>query len=80
MSLCGNGRLVLLNAFTETGVQPHPAPESNQSDSGIRRLLKPAIIHTQCYKDDDDTNHLLILPWLLFEMLTALRIQLSSFR
>ena len=29
-----------------TGVQTQPAPESNQSDSGPVRLLKPAIIQT----------------------------------
>ena len=29
-----------------TGVQPHPAPESNQTDSGQVRLLKLAINHT----------------------------------
>ena len=28
------------------GVQPHRAPESNQSGSGQVRLLKPTIIHT----------------------------------
>ena len=28
------------------GVQPHPAPESNQSDPGQVRLCKPAINHT----------------------------------
>ncbi|CAL8369284.1 unnamed protein product [Gadus morhua 'NCC'] len=31
-----------------TGAQPHPAPESNQSDSGQVRLLKPTVIHTHC--------------------------------
>ena len=35
-----------LIAQRATGVQPHPAPESNQSDSGQVKLLKPAIIHT----------------------------------
>ena len=34
--------------LSTTGVQPHPDPESNQSDSGQVRLLKPAINHTHC--------------------------------
>ena len=39
----------LLNVTT--GVQPHPAPESNQSDLGQMRLLKPAIIHTHSHNN-----------------------------
>ena len=37
--------LCTLIASWETGVQPHQAPESNQSESGQVRLLKLAIIH-----------------------------------
>ena len=35
-----------LISWGTTVVQPHPAPESNQSDSGQGGLLKPAIINT----------------------------------
>ncbi|CAL8326343.1 unnamed protein product [Lota lota] len=48
LSVCGGGwfNLCTLIAQCATGVQPHPAPDSNQSDSGQVRLLKPATIHT----------------------------------
>ena len=44
----GDGWLNLCTLISQctTGVQPHPAPESIQSDSGQVRLLKPAINHT----------------------------------
>ncbi|CAL8296460.1 unnamed protein product [Lota lota] len=50
-SVCGDGwfNLCTLIAQCATGVQPHPAPESNQSDSGQVRLLKPAINHTHSH-------------------------------
>ncbi|CAL8272225.1 unnamed protein product [Lota lota] len=50
-SVCGGGwfNLCTLIAQCATGVQPHPAPESNQSDSGQVRLLKPAPIHTHSH-------------------------------
>ena len=43
LSVWRDGRFILcaLIAQCTTGVQPHPAPESNQSDSGKVRLLKP---------------------------------------
>ena len=44
---CGDGwfKLCTLIAQCTTGVQPRPAPEFNQYDSGQVRLLKSAIIH-----------------------------------
>ena len=47
-SVCGDdsANLYTLTAQCAAGVQPHPAPESNQSDSCQVRLLNPAIIHT----------------------------------
>jgi len=46
--VCGDGWLILCVLITQrtTGVQPHPAPDSNQPDWGQVRLLKPATHHT----------------------------------
>ncbi|CAL8267543.1 unnamed protein product [Boreogadus saida] len=40
----------------EVGVQPHPASESNQSDSGQVRLCKPAMIHKHSHGSASDVS------------------------
>ena len=49
LSVCGDGWFNLCSLITqrETGVQPPPAPESNQTRP--LRLLKPAIAHTHSH-------------------------------
>ena len=50
-SVWGDGwyNLCTLISQCTTGVQPYPAPESNQSDLAPVRLPKPAIIHTHSH-------------------------------
>ena len=47
-SVCGDGWFNLCTLIVQCtkGVQPHPAPECNQSDSGQVKLLKQTINHT----------------------------------
>ena len=49
--VCGDVRLNLCPFISQctTGLQPHLAPESHQSDSGPVRLLKTAIAHTHSH-------------------------------
>ena len=51
LAVCGDdwNNWSALIAQRTTGVQPHPAPQSNKADSGQVRLLKPAIIHTHTH-------------------------------
>ena len=53
-SMCGGGWLnqcTLISQCTgvQMSVQPHPASQSNQSDSGQVRLLKPSPTHTHYF-------------------------------
>ena len=57
--VCGDGRFNLdtFMAPCSTSLQTHPAPESNLSDSGQARLLKPAIIHTHTQNQEHQGKH-----------------------